>query len=251
MGIPHEQLEAPVPEWIRIGGWVRTTLLDYPGHVASTLFLAGCNLRCPYCHNPELAMPPGDADRLDPAEAIAYFQTYRRLLEGVCITGGEPLLQDGLPELCARIRALGLRIKLDTNGSLPQRLHALLSHSLVDYVAVDVKAPPAKLGLVTGSGRRGEAMQREIEETVAALRSTGVDHELRTTVVPGLLDGDDLEELGAWLGGPHRFVLQQFRPGRTLDPSLRNAQAYPPQHLRDLAASLSRFFLECTVRGIG
>jgi len=238
---------------IRIAGWVKTTLLDYPGKVASSLFLAGCNFRCPYCHNPELVPRPGaDApDLFDPEDIFAYFSSFSRLLEGACISGGEPLLNQDLPALCRRLADLGLKIKLDTNGSQPARLEPLIEAGLLDYVAVDVKGPPGKLGAITRSGLREEDLVRSLEQTVETLRSGGIAFELRTTVVPGLLDEHDLHGLAVWMKGAPRFVLQQFRPEKTLDPSFRERAPYPPQTLRDLAASLSGCFESCIVRGVG
>lgn len=236
---------------IRIVGWSKTTLLDFPGNVASTLFLRGCNFRCPYCHNPELVLPPSGSDpiSLDLGEILSYLATYSRMLEGVCLTGGEPLLQGGLPELCRQISGIGLRVKLDTNGSLPERLAPLLDASLLDYVAVDIKGPPDKLSNITGAAIPQSALVAATEATIGLIQSSAVRYELRTTVVPGLLDARDLIHIGEWLEGCHRFVLQQFRPGKTLDPLFRDLPPYPPTFLHEQAEALSGFFAECTVRG--
>jgi len=237
----------------RIAGWVKTTLLDYPGKVASTLFLRGCNFRCPYCHNPELVDRPAEDGPalLDPEDIFAYFSTFSRLLEGVCISGGEPLLQKGLPSLCRRLASLGLKVKLDTNGSQPEKLGPLIEENLLDYVAVDVKGPPGKLGAISRAGVAEGELVRSLEATVEILKEAGIRFELRTTVVPGLLGEDDLHALAVWMKGAPRFVLQQFRPGTTLDPSFREIAPYPPQTLRTLAGSLSGFFGACSVRGVG
>lgn len=238
---------------VRILGWSKTTLLDFPGNVASTLFLEGCNFRCPFCHNPELVLPEGGKGEIpiDPEEILSYLATYSRMLEGVCLTGGEPLLQADLAELCRQIRGLGLQIKLDTNGSLPERLEPLLDASLLDYVAVDIKGPPAKLPAVTGTGAPEGTLVAATEATIGLLQASAVRYELRTTVVPGLLDGSDLIDMGEWLQGGHRFFLQQFRPGKTLDPLFQDLPPYPPQFLHEQAENLSAFFLHCEVRGLG
>lgn len=254
MSLIPTKLEFPAGEpCVRILGWSKTTLLDYPGHVASTLFLQGCNFRCPYCHNPELVLD-GERDgqvSLDLNEVIAYLATYSRMLEGVCLTGGEPLLQKGLPELCRRIRALGLRIKLDSNGSLPERLEPMLEASLLDYVAVDIKGPPDKIHSIAGTTIPEADLVAATEATVELLRASAVPYELRTTLVPGLLNEDELTGLGEWLGGGHRYFLQQFRPGKCLDPLFSDLPAYPPDYVREQAARMSRFFGSCTVRGLG
>jgi pyruvate formate lyase activating enzyme len=238
---------------VRILGWSKTTLLDYPGKVASTLFFEGCNLQCPYCHNPELVLPtPGNKERLlDLEEILSYLATYSRMLEGVCLTGGEPLLQNGLPSLCRQIRRLGLQIKLDTNGSLPERIGPLLDASLVDYVAVDIKGPPDKICAIARSAIPAAKLVAATEATVRLLQASAVPYELRTTVVPGLLDESDLTALGEWLKGGHRFVLQQFRQGECLDPLFRDLTPYPPEYLNRQAELLSASFGSCTVRGLG
>jgi pyruvate formate lyase activating enzyme len=238
---------------VRILGWSKTTLLDFPGNVASTLFLEGCNFRCPFCHNPDLVLPEGEGRQvsIDLEEILSYLATYSRMLEGVCLTGGEPLLQAGLAELCKQIRGLGLQIKLDTNGSLPERLEPLLDASLLDYVAMDIKGPPAKLTSIAGTGIPEDALIAATEATIGLLQAAAVRYELRTTVVPGLLDESDLFAMGEWLEGGHRFVLQQFRPGKTLDPIFQDLPPYPAQFLNEQASKLSTFFLQCEVRGLG
>jgi len=238
-------------EDLRIAGWVKTTLIDYPGKIASTLFLEGCNFRCPYCHNPQLVSLPSTAVYLKTEEILGHFSTFSRLLEGVCLSGGEPLLQKGLLPFCRNLVKLGLKLKLDTNGSLPEHLELLLGQNLLDYAAVDVKGPPGKLGVITRSRLNEGELTRALESTVRLLKEYGVSFELRTTVVPGLLEPDDLHRLAEWMRGAPRLVLQQFRPGKTLDPVYQDVLPYPPQFLRELAATLTGFFGECTVRGLG
>ena len=240
---------------IPVAGWVRTSLLDYPGKVASTLFLPGCNYRCPYCHNPELIRPPGGgpAARSRTDEILAYLRRYAGMLEGVCITGGEPLLQPGLAALCRRIKELGLQVKLDTNGSMPDPLRELLEQGLLDYAAVDIKAPPGKIRFVARAAVREERIVADTEATVEWLKASGIPFELRTTLVPGLLEYDDLDAIGRWMRGAPRYVLQQFRPGNTLDPLFMDITPHPPDHLRELCRTLIRadYFQECSVRGVG
>ena len=235
-----------------ISGWLKTTLLDFPGKVASSIFLGGCNFRCPYCHNPKLVLPQSIKNNppLDPEEIFSYLAKYRKMLEGVCISGGEPLLQDGLSGLCTRLKNMGLKIKLDTNGSLPRRLEALLDSAQLDYVAVDIKGPPEKINAIARPVTEDKDLPAKTEKTIALLKKSGIPFEIRTTMAPGLLETNDLEASGSWLTGCPKFVLQQFRSGNTLDPFFQDLPAYPPQDLRDAAAGLSRFFGESTVRGV-
>lgn len=240
---------------IRVRGWVKTSLVDYPGKIASTLFLEGCNFRCPYCHNPDLVSPadadPRNPDRLDLDEILSYLETYRRLLEGVCISGGEPLLEPQLEDLCRAVRNLGLEVKLDTNGSLPRQLEVLVRQGLVNYVAVDIKGPPGKIAALVGARLPEESLVLAVETTVNLLRTARIPHELRTTVVPGLIEPHDLILMAEWLKDGSRFVLQQFRPEKTLDPALRQVRPYSPEVLRQLARDLSGFFSDCSLRGAG
>ncbi len=223
--------------------------------VASTLFLPGCNYRCPYCHNPELVVPTPErqGNLYEPEEIFSYLSRYSGMIEGVCITGGEPLLQANLPELCRRIKDLGMRVKLDTNGSMPGRLEELLQMNLLDYVAVDIKGPPRKIQSITRAAVRQENLVTDTEDTVEQLRQAGIPFELRTTVVPGLLEPHDFHAIGQWMRGNPSYFLQQFRPGKTLDPLFEDLTPYPPEDLRELCRELSEagYFSSCTVRGIG
>jgi len=243
------------PDPVRVFGWARTTLLDYPGMVASTLFLPGCNYRCPYCHNPDLirgsAHPLGAPYPL--RDIFTYFSRYAGMLEGVCVTGGEPLLQAELATLCRGIKALGLRVKLDTNGSMPGRLERLLDANLLDYAAVDVKGPPFKIQSIARAEVPQEQIAAATEATVHLLKTSGIPFELRTTVVPGLLDSHDFHAIGQWMRGAPRFVLQQFRPGKTLDPLFEDLAPMPPDGVRALCRELEEagYFQECCVRGLG
>lgn len=188
------------------GGMQKLTLLDFPGLCACTLFTHGCNLRCPFCHNASLvtaAEPPS----LSEEEVLAFLKKRQGLLDGVCITGGEPLLQPDLPAFIEKVRALGFRVKLDTNGTFPDRLEALLDSGALDYVAMDIKNSPRKYAKTVGvSGFRGESVRR----SAALLMQGRVPFEFRTTVVSPLHTAVDMEEIGRWLAGDERYFLQEF-----------------------------------------
>ena len=178
-----------------ISGLQKMTLLDFPGKVACTVFLQGCNFRCPFCHNSDLL--GNDGPEPIPVETLLAFLKKRvGLLDGVCITGGEPTLQKDLPDLLRQIKALGYRIKLDTNGNRPDVLKALVAEGLVDYVAMDIKNCPARYGETAGVSR----LELEaIEETMGFLMAGNVDFEFRTTVVAELHRAQDMKEIGQWL----------------------------------------------------
>lgn len=188
------------------GGMQKLTLLDFPGLCACTLFTHGCNLRCPFCHNASLVVSGADAP-LTEEEVLAFLKKRQGLLDGVCITGGEPLLQPDLPAFIEKVRDLGFKVKLDTNGTFPDRLAVLIERGLLDYVAMDIKNAPKKYAQTVGvSGFRGEA----VKQSAALLMEGRVPFEFRTTVVSPLHTAADFEEIGRWLAGDERYFLQEF-----------------------------------------
>ena len=195
-----------------IAGLQKMTLLDYPGKVACTLFLQGCNYRCPFCHNSELLGHDGEEFMTEDA-FIAFLEKRVGLLDGVCVSGGEPTLYPGLEEMLRRIKALGFAVKLDTNGSRPDVLQTLVGKGLVDHVAMDVKNSPRQYAETTGIP--GVALER-IEESLRFLMTDAVSYELRTTVVEPLHDETSILEMGQWLQSlvpekkPRVLYLQKF-----------------------------------------
>jgi len=189
-----------------IHGLQKLTLLDFPGHTACTVFLGGCDLRCPFCHNAELmdASAPGI---MDDKELLAFLEKRRGLLDGVAFTGGEPLLRKELPELMEKIRSLGYLIKLDTNGCHPDRLGNILEKGLADYVAMDIKNSPERYAATSGV----EKVDLErIGESIDLLMKKAPDYEFRTTVVAQLHDADSFRGIGPWIKGAKRYFLQAF-----------------------------------------
>jgi len=221
-------------------GLQKTTLVDFPGEIAATIFTTGCNLRCPYCHNPELAVGALPDDFLTIDEVMEFLKRRAGVLTGVCITGGEPLLHAWLPELVRGIHRLGLRMKLDTNGLLPKRLAAVSP----DYVAVDLKLAPSRYGQLGASGRAAD----KLAETVAYLHETGTPTEYRTTVVPGLVNRDDIHSIVKMLTEEDRFILAAFRPGNTLEPSYSKLDAPSAKMLEEYRAIAVDAGINCTIR---
>ena len=196
---------------MKIVGIQKLTLLDYPGKVACTVFLGGCNFRCPYCHNAELL---GDAEPvMTTEELLAFLKKRRGILEGVCITGGEPTIHPRLPELIRSVRDLGYAVKLDTNGYRPEVLRALLSDGILDYVAMDLKNGPDAYGGTVGLPNLDLG---RVEESIRLLMESGTDFELRTTVAKPLHSGETLTSMANWLlevtqgRGVHRLFVQPF-----------------------------------------
>ena len=210
-----------------LAGLQKLTLLDFPGKVACTVFTDGCDLRCPFCHNSGLLT--GQGDRIPEEELLTLLSKRVGILDGVCITGGEPLLQPELPRLMEKIKALGFAVKLDTNGTHPDRLARLLEAGLVDYVAMDVKNCPARYSETAGVPVDLAAL----EASMALLRRSGIPYEFRTTLVREDHTPADLQALAHWLDPRDPWFLQQFRDGETvLQPGLH------PWQEAEMAAAL-------------
>ena len=197
---------------MKIHGLQKMTLLDYPGHVACTVFFGGCDMRCPFCHNAELldgSAPPV----MDDAELIAFLKKRRGLLDGVAITGGEPLLQKDLPDTIARIRELGYPVKLDTNGTHPERLRLLLQNGLVQYAAMDIKNSPERY---TETAGLPEMDLGPVRESVSLLMEGIVPYEFRTTAVKELHHDEIFLRIGEWIRDAERYYLQKFTDRETV-----------------------------------
>lgn len=220
------------------------TLLDYPGKVACTVFLGGCDFRCPFCHNGTLVDGSAPA-ALDDGALLTFLKKRRGLLDGVCVTGGEPLLRPDLTELLCAIKALGFLVKLDTNGTQPDRLKTLVERGLVDYVAMDVKNSPARYAQTAGvPGLDLNA----VRESVSFLLSGAVDYEFRTTVVKEFHDENSFRDIGLWLTGAKRYVLQSFVDRDTvLCPGLHS---YSRAELEAFAAMLRPLVPTVELRGV-
>ncbi|MCD8077017.1 MAG: anaerobic ribonucleoside-triphosphate reductase activating protein [Lachnospiraceae bacterium] len=194
---------------MRIGGFQKLTLLDYPGQVACIVFTAGCNFRCPFCHNGELVTGVEETWPVSEEEVFAYLEKRRGILDGLVLSGGEPLLQPDAEAFIRHVRELGYLVKLDTNGSFPDRLKRLLDEGLLDYVAMDIKAAPERYGAVIG--RDAADILPRIRRSVALLRERGVPHEFRTTLVKGLHREEEIPGIAAWIAGEEAYYLQSYK----------------------------------------
>lgn len=207
---------------MRILGFTKTTLLDYPGRVASTLFLDGCNFRCPFCHNGSLVTPPEGAPSYEIVDVLRLLEKRRGILDGVCISGGEPTIHPELPSLCREIKALGYPVKLDTNGTNPGLLQKLAGEHLIDYVAMDIKSSPARYPALTGMAAPDI---KSVSRSVRWLLTDPLPYEFRTTVVRELHKAEDFIEISRWISGARQYCLQSYqdspqtiRPGFTACP---------------------------------
>lgn len=204
---------------MNIQGMQKLTLLDYPEKVACTIFTAGCNFRCPFCHNASLVTGPDSGGKIPEDEILSFLQKRRGILEGVCITGGEPLLQPDIEEFIKKIKDMGYSVKLDTNGSSAARLENLVKQNLVDYVAMDIKNAPDKYGLTIGIE---EYAPDEILKSADLLLLGDTPYEFRTTVVREFHKREDFAAIGRWLRGAKGYYLQSFvDSGDLIQPGLR------------------------------
>ena len=192
---------------MKICGFNKTTLLDYPGRVACTIFLGGCNFRCPFCQNGALVVEPGSQPEYSQEEILAFLKKRKGILDGVCVSGGEPTLSDGLPDFLRKIKDLGYDVKLDTNGSRPSVVKKLAADDLIDKVAMDIKACPSNYHVLTGVNVDLDA----ICETAGWLLNGDLDYEFRTTVVRELHSEKDFQEISQWLSGAKSYYLQAYR----------------------------------------
>ncbi|NPV69650.1 MAG: anaerobic ribonucleoside-triphosphate reductase activating protein [Firmicutes bacterium] len=233
------------PFVVHARGLQKFSLIDYPGMVCATVFLAGCNLRCPYCHNPDLVLDSPHLPRIPEEELLYFLESRRGFIDGVCVSGGEPTLDPCLPGFLAHVKALGFRTKLDTNGTRPDVLARLLERGLVDYIAMDVKAPPDKYRRVT----RSRVDPRTIEESIRLVQRSATNYEFRTTVVPGLLSPGDVEAAARWLQGASKYVLQPYRPpAKTLDPNWMRLPTCPYSRLERLAYRIAPLVARVEIR---
>jgi pyruvate formate lyase activating enzyme len=227
-----------------IGGLQKFSLSDFPGRISAIVFTRGCNFRCPYCHNPELVDPERYVSPISEVSLLSYLRTRIGLLQGIVISGGEPTIHDDLPDFIGRIRALGYAIKLDTNGSRPALLRELISGGLVEFVALDMKAPLSRYDHVV----RAPVDTDDLRCSIRLVVESGIPHEMRTTFLPSLLSASDLREIADTVRGCSRLVVQGFRPTKALDPGFLKQQAPTQQTLDAICADIESMGVPCLAR---
>jgi pyruvate formate lyase activating enzyme len=221
-----------------IKGFLETSFVDWPGKVASVIFLSHCNFRCPYCHNYDLVLHPDQLPTIPFEQVIQQIKKYKGWVDGVCITGGEPTLFPALVQLIEQLRNEHMLIKLDTNGSRPEVLKKLIDNHLVEHVAMDVKAP---LNQESYSNCCGVSVDLEkIKGSIDLLRKTFISYEFRVTAVPTLLKKEDLLTLANELKGSEKLTLQNFNPEHPLDPGLKNIKPYTDQEIEEMQEEMNQ-----------
>ncbi|NIA11053.1 MAG: anaerobic ribonucleoside-triphosphate reductase activating protein [Nitrospiraceae bacterium] len=233
-----------------IGGFQRQSLIDYPGKICSIVFTVGCNFRCPFCHNPELVLQEKNGiATVDEEKIFFYLDKKRKLIDAVEITGGEPTLQKDLIGFIKKLKARDFQVKLDTNGTNPEMIKQLIGDGMVDYIAMDIKAPPnfesynrAVGGILT------EDMFANVKESVELIKRSSIKYEFRTTVVKELLSPKDILDVGLMIKGAKTYVLQKFVPSKTLNPEFLDKTTYSPSEFEDIMKVLENYVDKCFVR---
>ncbi len=217
---------------VEIKGFLETSFLDWKGKICSVLFLPYCNFRCPYCHNHPLILHPEDYSSIPLEDILNRINSFKGWIDGVCITGGEPTIHKGLPDIIRRIKQQGFLVKLDTNGSNPQMIEFLIEEKLVDFISMDVKAPlnPFNYWRVAGESINLDLILRSIE----ILKRGKVEYEFRMTVVPKFHSKEDIKTLAYQLKAGPNLILQNFNPENPLDPSLKNVTPYEINILKEI-----------------
>jgi pyruvate formate lyase activating enzyme len=239
---------------MKIGGLQKLSLIDFPGKIAATVFLIGCNFKCPFCQNPELV----DSEKIKKQPLISekdffkFLNERKDFLEGVCITGGEPTIHKDLVDFIKKIKQKGFLVKLDTNGSNPEVLKKLLKANLLDFIAMDIKTSLGKYEKVypVKSRNAGAAKQlfNRVKKTIDLIKNSGIDYEFRITIVPGLVEKKDIGEIGHWLKGVKKFALQQFQNKKVLDKKFEKIKPYSDEVLKDFQKILEEYIEKVELR---
>jgi pyruvate formate lyase activating enzyme len=229
-----------------IGGFQELSLVDYPGKVAATVFLVGCNFRCPYCHNPELVDPEKikKQPKIKQEDVFKLLDERKDFLDGVCITGGEPTLQKGLIGFIKKIKKKGFLVKLDTNGSDPAMLRKLIKAKLLDYIAMDIKADLPNYEKASGV----KANLKNIKKSIDLIKKSKIDYEFRITVAPKLIKKKAIQEIAKLLKGAKKFAIQQFRNEKVLDKAFEKIEPYTDKTIKDFEKILKKTIKKVEVR---
>lgn len=226
-------------------GIQKTTLIDYPGKIACTVFLGGCNFRCGYCYNRDLVFGNPNLHSKSIEEFASFLDTRKGILEGVCVTGGEPTLCPSLEKLLVMVKEKGFLVKLDTNGTNPQILSGLIEKKLVDYVAMDIKASQEHYETVIGVKRTMEL----IKESVELLKNSKIEYEFRTTVIPQIHSYDEMNAIGNWICGARQYYIQNFRKAPTcIDQKFSEWPSFSPDELRGFKKIMETYVEKVSIR---
>ncbi|WP_457627184.1 anaerobic ribonucleoside-triphosphate reductase activating protein [Persephonella sp.] len=230
---------------MKIGGLQKFSMIDYPGKISAVVFVQGCNFRCPYCHNRELVLPEYFSRSIDENEVLEFLSGRRGKLQGVVVTGGEPTIFPDLPDFLLKIKRMGFYVKLDTNGSNPYMLETIIDRKLVDYIAMDIKAPVEKYGEITAS----KIDKDKILSSIQLILQSGIEYEFRTTVIKDVISYVDILKICNTIKGASRYAIQNFHPAETLvNEEYRSKTGYSPTELSQLEEKIKDKFKEVVIR---
>lgn len=229
---------------LKIAGLEKLSLIDYPGKLAAIIFTHGCNLRCEYCHNPELVIQDIAPEEVyDPAKVLAFLKSRATKLDAVVITGGEPLIYEDLIPFIKSIKDLGYLVKLDTNGLLPQKLKAIIQKGLIDYISMDIKYPEGDYLTFTGK----DALSN-VKKSIKTIMASGLDYEFRTTYVKGIHNTESSRDIGLLIKGAKQYYVQNFRAGKTINPTLSEQNSFTEKELKVLKKNIKPYVLKVEIR---
>ncbi len=229
-----------------IKGFQKTCLVDFPPYTASTIFLAGCNFKCGYCHNPDIVLNFNAIPDIEENEVIDYLKEKKMWVDGVCITGGEPTLHPELIDFASKLKKIGMLVKIDTNGTNPDMLKKLIDRKLVDRIAMDIKTILEKYDEVAGA----KVDKEKIQESIDLIKNSGVEYEFRTTVIPSLVGKKEIFLIGKWLKGSKNFAIQNFRESRPMiNNKLQEIEPYSKKELEEMKEIASEYFEKVEIRG--
>ena len=231
-------------------GFIKTSVIEYPGKIVSVAFVGGCNFRCPFCQNPDLVLNSQSLPSISEKEVIDHLLSRRKWLDGLVITGGEPMLEKDLPNFLSKIKKEGFLVEIETNGTNPGMLRDLVKRSLIDYLALDIKAPFEWEKYSKAAGIVDENLFGKVKESVKILSGSNIDYELRTTVVPGLVDQEDLISIARSFGNVKKYVLQQFVPKITLDKQYEKIKPYSKDKLEEMKEKIADYVEFREIRGV-
>jgi pyruvate formate lyase activating enzyme len=230
---------------MKIGGFQKTSLLDYPDKISAIIWTIGCNLYCPYCYNKKLVC--NNVENINQDDVLSYLKKRKGKLEALTISGGEPLLQNDIFSFTEKVKRIGYLIKIDTNGTFPIKLKNLIDKNLIDYVSIDIKAPKSKYNNLCGLN----VNISKIENSINIIKNGFIDYEFKTTIVPGLLKKDDIIEIAKWLKGSTQYYLQQFKNDSPMISSeLDNVRPYSKKYLNEILKEIKPFFKNSSIRGV-
>ncbi len=229
---------------MKIGGLQKISLIDFPGRIAAVIFTQGCNLRCPYCQNPDLIKTTATS-LISPDTVREYLLSRKKQLDGITITGGEPLMQKDILETIKKIKNLGYEVKIDTNGTFPEILEKLIANGNIDYIAMDIKASPQNYSEIVGKRISFEPIRKSIE----IIMDGNVSYEFRSTLVPGFHNEKMIEEMARIIMGAEKYVLQNLSGYHTLDPEYSRLSPFSKEMMKTFQSAASQYVKTCTIRG--